>query len=179
MRRHAGNRKANQILFAGAILACVVTIGTALGLMFRKTAPVENQFMPAEVSCAVAEEFDAATGAKSSIAVQNTGNIPAYLRVRLVSYWVDAAGNRVGKPSEMPAFTLAEGDEFTCQPGDFIFVPDVKAKVLAGEDTFPALALSGGQVKALTLYLKNTTPEERELLLTGCLMNHYAAQNKA
>ena len=79
----------------------------------------------------------------------------------------------------MLPFTLAQGDEFTCQPGDFIFVPDVKAKVLAGEDTFPALALSGGQVKALTLYLKNTTPEERELLLTGCLMNHYAAQNKA
>ena len=79
----------------------------------------------------------------------------------------------------MLPFTLAEGEDFPCAPGDYIFVPDVKAKVLAGEDTFPALALSGGQVKALTLYLKNTTPEERELLLTGCLMNHYAAQNKA
>ena len=30
----------------------------------------------------------------------------------------------------------------------------------------------------ITLYLNNTTAEERELLLTGCLMNHYAAQNK-
>lgn len=33
-------------------------------------------------------------------------------------------------------------------------------------------------VTPLTLYLKNTTGEERELLLTGCLMNHYAAQNQ-
>ena len=79
----------------------------------------------------------------------------------------------------MLPFTLAEGEDFPCAPGDYIFVPDVKAKVLAGEDTFPALALTGGEVKPLTLYLKNTTPEERELLLTGCLMNHYAAQNKA
>ena len=78
----------------------------------------------------------------------------------------------------MLPFTLAEGDAFTCQPGDFIYVPDVKAKVLAGDDTFPALALSGGAVTPLTLYLKNTTGEERELLLTGCLMNHYAAQNQ-
>ena len=78
----------------------------------------------------------------------------------------------------MLPFTLAEGDAFTCQPGDFIYVPDVKAKVLAGDDTFPALALSGGAVTPLTLYLKNTTREERELLLTGCLMNHYAAQNQ-
>ena len=78
----------------------------------------------------------------------------------------------------MLPFPLAEGDAFTCQPGDFIYVPDVKAKVLAGDDTFPALALSGGTVTPLTLYLKNTTGEERELLLTGCLMNHYAAQNQ-
>ena len=79
----------------------------------------------------------------------------------------------------MLPFTLAEGDEFTCQPGDFIYVPDVKAKVEAGDDTFPALAVCGETVKPLTLYLKNTTGEERELLLTGCLMNHYAAQNNA
>ena len=79
----------------------------------------------------------------------------------------------------MLPFTLAEGEDFPCAPGDYIFVPDVKAKVLAGEDTFPALALTGGEVKPLTLYLKNTTAEERELLLTGCLMNHYAAQNAA
>ena len=59
----------------------------------------------------------------------------------------------------MLPFTLAEGDAFTCQPGDFIYVPDVKAKVLAGDDTFPALALSGGTVTPLTLYLKKTTGE--------------------
>ena len=32
--------------------------------------------------------------------------------------------------------------------------------------------------QALTLWLKNTSAEERELLLRGCLMNHYAAQKK-
>ena len=77
----------------------------------------------------------------------------------------------------MLPFTLAEGDEFACQPGDFIYVPDVKAKVENGDNTFPAKAVTADGVKDLTLYLKNTTGEERELLLTGCLMNHYAAQN--
>ena len=77
----------------------------------------------------------------------------------------------------MLPFTLAEGDEFACQPGDFIYVPDVKAKVENGDDTFPAKAVTADGVKDLTLYLKSTTGEERELLLTGCLMNHYAAQN--
>ena len=79
----------------------------------------------------------------------------------------------------MLPFTLAEGDEFNAVPGDFIYVPDVKAKVIAGDDTFPALCVGEKGVTPVTLYLKNTTGEERELLLTGCLMNHYAAQNKA
>ena len=79
----------------------------------------------------------------------------------------------------MLPFTLAEGDDFNCVPGDFIYVPDVKAKVIAGDDTFPALCVGEKGVTPITLYLKNTTGEERELLLTGCLMNHYAAQNKA
>ena len=77
----------------------------------------------------------------------------------------------------MLPFTLAAGDEFACQPGDFIYVPDVKAKVENGDDTFPAKAVTADGVTDLPLYLKNTTGEERELLLTGCLMNHYAAQN--
>ena len=79
----------------------------------------------------------------------------------------------------MLPFTLEPGTEFTAEPGDFIFVPDVKRKVEAGDEYFPAkLVRANGSVEALTLWLKNTSAEERELLLRGCLMNHYAAQKK-
>ena len=79
----------------------------------------------------------------------------------------------------MLPFTLAEGEELPCQPGDFIYVPGVRATVESGESVFPATIVhEGGWTRPITLYLNNTTAEERELLLTGCLMNHYAAQNK-
>ena len=79
----------------------------------------------------------------------------------------------------MLPFTLEPGTDFTAEPGDFIFVPDVKRKVEAGDECFPAkLVRANGSVEALTLWLKNTSAEERELLLRGCLMNHYAAQKK-
>ncbi len=51
-------------------------------------------------------------------------------------------------------------------------------KVTRGDEEFPALLLTDSGIHALTLYLKNTTAEERELLLTGCLMNHYAAERR-
>ena len=79
----------------------------------------------------------------------------------------------------MLPFTLAQGAEFTAAPGDFIYVPDVRQKVCSGEEDFPAKVLhADGRVESLMLYLKNTSAEERELLLQGCLMNHYAAQIK-
>ena len=79
----------------------------------------------------------------------------------------------------MLPFTLAEGTDFPGCPGDFLYVPQVREKVTRGDEEFPALLLTDSGIHALTLYLKNTTAEERELLLTGCLMNHYAAQNAA
>ena len=79
----------------------------------------------------------------------------------------------------MLPFTLDKDAEFPLAPGDFIYVPEVRRKVMAGDEVFPAKALrADGSTVDLTLYLKNTSAEERELLLRGCLMNHYAAQNR-
>lgn len=83
----------------------VLLCGTTLALMFRQTSLVTNEFETAMVDCQVHEQTDTGSvmaGAKSSITVQNTGNIPAYIRVRFVSYWVDSEGHIVGKASEMP-----------------------------------------------------------------------------
>ena len=73
-------------------------------------------------------------------------------------------------------FTLAAGDSFDGECGDLIYIPDVREKVARGDETFPAVLLHGGEKRSMTLYLKNTNAEERELLLRGCLMNHYAAK---
>jgi hypothetical protein len=63
------------------------------------------------VDCLVHEKLDDGvvytngthqTEQKTSIRVENTGNIEAYIRLRFVSYWVDVNGNIIGKPSQMP-----------------------------------------------------------------------------
>ena len=79
----------------------------------------------------------------------------------------------------MLPFTLAEEETFPYAPGDYIYVPDVRAKVEKGDDTFPATVVTAQGTHPITLYLKNTTAEERQLLLDGCLMNYYAAQEQA
>lgn len=95
------------VVLIASLAIFLILCGTVLAYMFRQTEYEDNQFTPANVSCEVVEEFDGTQ--KTSIHVQNTGNIDAYLRVRLVSYWVDSNGNIVAKPSSMPEITLADG----------------------------------------------------------------------
>lgn len=89
------------------ISVSLMLCGTVMAYMFHQTQYEDNHFTPAYVSCTVEEEFDGQQ--KTSIKVLNTGNIDAYIRVRLVSYWVDTEGKIVAKPSEMPIINLASG----------------------------------------------------------------------
>ena len=75
-------------------------------------------------------------------------------------------------------FTLPGDEDFPYSEGDFIFVPGVRAAIIAGREDIPAIALTKDGIKAeLTLKLAGLGAEEKEIILRGCLMNYYAAQN--
>jgi len=85
----------------------VATVGMVIALstttyayMYRETQSKSNQFEPALVTCQVEETVS--NSVKTQIAIKNTGNIDAYIRVRLVSYWVDEEGNIAAKASITP-----------------------------------------------------------------------------
>ena len=76
-------------------------------------------------------------------------------------------------------FTLPTGAEFPFEEGDFVFVPNVREKIAAGDEVFAAKAIRrDGSVTDITLEIKGLTDNEKEIILRGCLMNYYAAQNK-
>ena len=138
------------------VLAIILLMlcGTAVALMVWQTGFVSNQFESARVDCVVHEATDSgsATGgemrvsSKTEIKVENTGNIPAYIRLRLVSYWVDGDGNIVGKPSVMPSIPydtdnwIKKGDTYyykgTVDPTGFTpdLLEDNASIVLAKDD---------------------------------------------
>lgn len=101
------NQKILPIILIAVLTVSLALCGTVLAYMFSQTEYKDNEFTPANVSCSVVEEFDGVQ--KTSIKVKNTGNIDAYLRVRLVSYWVNADGDIVAKPSKLPEITLTSG----------------------------------------------------------------------
>ena len=76
-------------------------------------------------------------------------------------------------------FTLAEGEPFPYEEGDFVFVPDARAKIERGDEEFDAAVLTkDGKKENIKLYIKGLTPDEKQIILDGCLINYYASQNK-
>lgn len=94
------------------VLSIVLLLGVAIGgtiaWLSTKTTPVTNTFTPAEVNCKVEENFNENTGVKTKVNVTNTGNIAVYIRVKLVTYRTNDAGQHIGGTADLPEFTPGE-----------------------------------------------------------------------
>ena len=92
------------------IIICAVvfagTIGGVVAYMIKISQEKKGDFVPAAVSCTINEGF--VNNQKSDIIVTNTSNIDVYVRVRMVTYWLDTSGNVINKTATLPAFTLDE-----------------------------------------------------------------------
>ncbi|MDR1599877.1 MAG: hydratase [Oscillospiraceae bacterium] len=76
-------------------------------------------------------------------------------------------------------FTLAEGVRIDLRPGDRLFVPDIRAGVLDGRETFVGLLIKQGSSnppETLALKLEGLNERERRILAAGCLMNFMSDQ---
>ena len=71
----------------------------------------------------------------------------------------------------MLPFLIDEG-ELPFKNGDYLFVPHITEVVKNGAKEVEAYVVKDGQLQAFTLKLGEMTPEEREIILKGCLINY-------
>ena len=93
------------MVIATAVLLALA-IGGTVAWLSTKDAPITNTFNPSHVSCSVTEEFDGKI--KSNVNVTNTSDIDAYIRVKLVTYRTNDAGQHIGGTATIPSFTFGE-----------------------------------------------------------------------
>ncbi len=105
MKRHSGFRTGAMLL--ATLLLLALAIGGTIAYLTDKAAPVTNTFTPSHVACEVTEEFDGSV--KKNVNVTNTGDTDAFIRVRLVSYRTNDAGQHIGGTASLPTFTLGAG----------------------------------------------------------------------
>ncbi len=89
-----------------AVLLIALSIGGTYAWLTGRSAAVANTFTPGHVTSEVTEEFDGTV--KTNVNVVNTGDIDAFVRVKLVTYRTNDRGEHIGGVSELPVFTLGE-----------------------------------------------------------------------
>ena len=97
-RRRKRLNKRTTILLAFLALIVGLAAGTTLAYIFTNSTELTNTFEPARVDCEVQESFPLSQS-KSNIRIENTGNVDAYIRVRLLYNWINEAGEIVTKPA--------------------------------------------------------------------------------
>lgn len=103
--------KRSGILLAAVIVLLAGAVGGTWAFLVAQSEPVQNNFTYAHVSCTIDEKFE--NGVKSDVKIQNTGDIPAYIRARIVVTWKDASGNVSAVPVKDSDYTMTMGTGWT------------------------------------------------------------------
>ncbi len=100
-------RKRSAAVALSLLLLLTLTIGGTLAYLTSSTANLVNTFLPSEVKITVTEEFDGEY--KKNINVSTEGSdIDTFVRVKLISYRVNADGNHIGGTSAVLDFELGK-----------------------------------------------------------------------
>ena len=76
-------------------------------------------------------------------------------------------------------FTLDPDTPFQYEPGDCVYVPQIRQAVQEGKENIPAVVIrKDGGTEDLMLHIKGLTEDEKEIILDGCLMNYYAVRQQ-
>ena len=119
--------KRTGILLAAVIVLLAGAVGGTWAFLVAQSEPVQNNFTYAHVRCTIKEKFDGTT--KSDVQIQNTGDIPAYIRARIVVTWKDTRGNVSAVPVENTDYTIAfNTTDWTQQDGYWYCKNAVDAK---------------------------------------------------
>ena len=76
----------------------------------------------------------------------------------------------------MVPFTVENIESLNIQPGDQVYVPGIRKALSSMDETVTGTLIQPGGAQEIVLQLKNLSREERDVILSGCLINYYAGK---
>ncbi len=72
----------------------------------------------------------------------------------------------------MLPFIIDEG-ELPFENLDYLFIPEIQTAIEEGKTEFEAYVVKNGKLKEFQLKMAELTPDEKDIILKGCLINYY------
>lgn len=76
----------------------------------------------------------------------------------------------------MVPFTVEDIESLNIQPGDRLYVPGIRKALSGMDETVSGTLIQPDGSREIALQLKNLSREERDVILSGCLINYYAGK---
>lgn len=115
------------VLLVSVFAMIAGVVGGTVAYLVADTDPLTNNFDLAEVSCGVEEKFD--NQVKENVKIQNTGDIPAYIRAKVVVTWKDEDGNVYGQaPVAETNYTISYSSDWAPDGDYWYYNTPVKPK---------------------------------------------------
>ncbi len=76
----------------------------------------------------------------------------------------------------MVPFTVENIEALNIQPGDRLYVPGIRKALSGMDETVSGTLIQPDGSREIALQLKNLSREERDVILSGCLINYYAGK---
>lgn len=162
------------ILVICIVLLLALGVGGTLAMLSKSANPVINTFVAGSVKAEVIENFNSDKTAKTSILVKNTGNSPVYVRVRLVSYYME---NGSIAPKASPAISFTLGDNWTHKDDGYYYY----TKPLAGDNATTdnllgsSVPMDVGQVIDVMAETVQATPAQAVVAVWGVEASSFIA----
>ena len=150
-----------MVFVAIVLLVTAITVPVA-AYMIKKTGSFESNFTPSTVECKVNETFENLV--KESITVTNLGDIDAYVRVKLVTYYVDEDGNVLANNVYMLRIRLF----FDLAEGDFVL-----GSVINGDDIIILFIVGLDVFYIQNVVLVDKIPNAVFEIINACLILHF------
>lgn len=126
------------VLLVSVFAMIAGVVGGTVAYLVAGTDPLINNFDLAEVSCSVEEYFNGKI--KKDVKIQNTGDIPAYIRAKVVVTWKDEDGNVYGQaPIEETDYSIQYNETDWKQDGDYWYYDEPVAPVTENNCCTPVL----------------------------------------
>lgn len=157
MSEKKSNRRLLKLLSAAAVLLLLVGVFASTGVfasLFDTTSVVENKFEAADVSAVI--NGGQRSGSVKEYTVSNDGDLPVYVRVKIIVNWVDENGNPMMYPPE-GAYHLSIGSGWvqtwkTSGPTeDYWYYDGVLESGAVTEPLITRVSAEGGDVELILL----------------------------
>ena len=128
--RRRGGKGRMTMMVLSTLLLLALAIGGTVAWLTTNTEGITNTFTPSQVSCKVDEKFDGKI--KESVRIQNTSDIEAFIRVKVIAYRTNKDGQHIGGYATVPAESFSNDESWFLKDGYYYYKNAVASKDYTG-----------------------------------------------